>query len=227
LKINYTDENEITNFREVCLGDMKNNVIFRGSYPIFRIDETRDKLYDKLVSDAGINCVVNLSGNSKDMEVIGNLVPWYNVLLKSGKVIGLDIQFEFDFLDKFAYEVFNYRLRLGFKFLLANNGPYLLHCNAGADRTGFVAAILGLLCGAKIDEVIYDYLLSHGKEFADAHDEELNRITGRIIYGQMNAITGGKIEDSENLQANIKRYFLENIGLTEKELEMLKGRLMK
>lgn len=227
MKIKHTEENEITNFREVCMGNMKNKIIYRGSYPIFKIDQERDRLYDKLVSDAGINCVINLSGNSKDMELIGNLVPWYNTLLKNDKVIGLDIQFEFDFLDKFAYEVFNYRLRLGFKFLLENNRPYLFHCNAGIDRTGFVAAIIGLLCGANIDEVIFDYLLSHGKKFADAQNEELNRITGRTIYGQINAITNGKIEDSKNLQANIEKYFLESIGLTEKELEMLKERLTK
>jgi len=212
MKINYCEKNEITNFREICMGNIKNGVIYRGSYPIFKIDKNRDKLYSELVIDAGINCIINLAGNTKDLETIANLVPWYNTLLKSNNVIGLDIQFEFDFLDKFEYDIFNYKLRQGFKFLIAHNGPYLIHCNAGIDRTGFVAAIIELLFRASLDDVIYDYLLSYGKEFADAKNEEMNFITGRNIYSQINAIMEGKIDDSDNLQAHIEKYFVEKIG---------------
>ena len=194
------------------MGNIKNGVIYRGSYPIFKIDKNRDKLYSELVIDAGINCIINLAGNTKDLETIANLVPWYNTLLKSNNVIGLDIQFEFDFLDKFEYDIFNYKLRQGFKFLIAHNGPYLIHCNAGIDRTGFVAAIIELLFRASLDDVIYDYLLSYGKEFADAKNEEMNFITGRNIYSQINAIMEGKIDDSDNLQAHIEKYFVEKIG---------------
>jgi hypothetical protein len=222
-----TENNELTNFREICMGNMKSGIIYRGSYPKFKIDKNRDEIYDKLVSEAGINCVINLAGNIKDLEVIADMVPWYNTLLNNGNVIGLDIQFEFDFLDKFEYDVFNYRLRQGFKFLIARKGPYLVHCNAGIDRTGFFAAIIELLFGASIDEVIYGYLLSYGKEFADARNEELNFITGRNIYDQINAAINGKIEDSKNLQANIEKYFLENIRLTMTELDKLKDILGK
>jgi len=225
MKINYCKNNEITNFREICVGNMKHGIIYRGSYPIFKIDKERDELYTKLVFDAGINCIINLAGNLQDLETITTLVPWYNTLLKNGNVIGLDIQFEFDFLDKFEYDIFNYRLRQGFKFLITHNGPYLIHCNAGTDRTGFVSAIIELLFGSSIDDVIYDYLLSFGKEFADARNEELNFITGRNIYGQINAIINGKINDSDNLQKHIENYFFEKIGLTVEELEMLKEKL--
>jgi Protein tyrosine/serine phosphatase len=226
LKINYCENNEITNFREINVGNIKKGIIYRGSYPVFKVDEERDKMYTKLVLDAGINCIINLAGNLQDVETIANLVPWYNTLFKKNNVIGLDIQFDFDFLDQFGYEVFNYRLRQGFKFLISHDGPYLIHCNAGVDRTGFVAAIIELLFGASLDDVIYDYLLSYGKEFADAKNNELNFITGRNIYGQINAIVNGKINDSDNLQAYIEKYFLEKIGLTINELEMLKEKLL-
>jgi len=142
MKINYNEKNEITNFREICMGNMKNGVIYRGSYPVFKINKERDEMYTELVLEAGINCIINLAGNEKDVEALAGLVPWYNTLFKNNNVKGLDIQFEFDFLDKFEYDVFNYRLRQGFKFLVMHDGPYLIHCNAGADRTGFVAAIL-------------------------------------------------------------------------------------
>jgi protein tyrosine/serine phosphatase len=225
MKIKYCENNEITNFREICAGKMKNGVVYRGSYPVFKIDEKRDEIYFQLVSEAGINCIINLSGNSEDLETVASLAPWYNTILKNNNAIGLDIQFDFDFFDKFGFEVFNYRLRQGFKFLIDRDGPYLFHCNAGIDRTGFVAAIIELLCGANIDDVIYDYLLSYGKEFANAKNEELHFITGRNIYGQINAVINGKINDADNLQANIEKYFTEKIGLTKNELDMLKEKL--
>jgi len=225
MKINYSKKNEITNFREICMGKMKNGIIYRGSYPIFNLDKKRDEMYTELVLDAGINCIINLAGNVKDIETLAGLVPWYNTLFKNGNVIGLDIQFDFDFLDQFEYDIFNYRLRQGFKFLITHDGPYLFHCNAGTDRTGFVAAIIELLFGASIDDVIHDYLLSYGKKFADAKDKKINFITGRNIYGQINAVVNGKINDSNNLQAYIETYFLEKIGLTKNELDMLKEKL--
>jgi len=225
MKTNYSEKNELTNFREICMGNMRTGTIYRSSYPVFGIDKKRDETYTELVLEAGINCVINLAGNVKDIEILASLVPWYNTLYKNNNVIGLDIQFDFDFSDKFEYDIFNYRLRQGFKFLISHDGPYLVHCNAGADRTGFVAAIIELLFGASLNEVIYDYLLSYGKEFADAKNTEINFITGRNIYGQINAVINGKINDSDNLQANIETYFLEKIGLTTKELEALKGKL--
>jgi len=227
MNINYCEDNEVTNFREICMGNIKKGIIYRGSYPIFKIDKERDKIYDKLVSDAGINCVLNLAGNSKDLEIIADLVPWYKKLLRDGKITGLDMQFDFDFTNKFEYEVFNYRLRQGFEFLINHDGPYLVHCNAGIDRTGFVAAIIELLFGASLDEVIYDYTLSYGKEFADAKNTEINFITGRNIYGQINAILNEKIDDLENLQKNIEQYFLMDMGLSEMQLDMLKKKLGK
>ena len=190
------------------MGKIPKGKIYRGAYPVFKIDPERDEAYSQLVSEAGI-------------KRIASLAPWYDALLKKNNVIGLDIQFDFDFENKFEKDIFNYRLRKGFQLLTAHEGPYLIQCNAGRDRTGFVAAIIELLCGANIDEIICDYLLSYGIEFA-ATKNELNFITGQIIYGQINAIVKGKIKDSDNLQANIEKYFLDDIGLTGKEVTELK-----
>jgi hypothetical protein len=63
------------------------------------------------------------------------------------------------------------------------------------------------------------------KKFANSRINELNFITETNIYCQINAITNGRIGDDKNLQTNIEKYFLEDIGLTKKQLEMLKERL--
>ena len=46
----------------------------------------------------------------------------------------------------------------GLRFFIANDGPYLIHCNEGQDRTGFSVAILECLMGASEEEVVADYM---------------------------------------------------------------------
>jgi hypothetical protein len=226
MNVNISENNEITNFREICMGKIPEGLLYRGSYPIFNMEPERDNAYNKLVSDAKIECVINLADNESGLETTANSVPWYRELLKKDSIIGLDIHFLFDFEDKNEYQVFKNKLKQGFLFLIAHNGPYLIHCNAGNDRTGFVAAIIEGLLGASIDEIVYDYLLSYGKKFADAKTE-LNMDTGKIILQQLNAIINGKINDEANFQSNIEKYFLEEIGLSGKELALLKERLTR
>jgi len=217
---------EITNFREICRGKIPGGLLYRGSYPIMSMEPERDRAYDKLVSDAKIECVINLADNESGLETTANSVPWYRALLNKNNIIGLDIHFLFDFEDTNEYEIFKNKLKQCFLFLMAHNGPYLIHCNAGTDRTGFVAAIIEGLLGATIDEIVYDYLLSYGKKFADDKTEE-NINTGKIILEQLNAIIGGKINDADNFQANIEKFFLNEIGLSGKELTLLKEKLTK
>ena len=226
MNVNVCEDNEIANFREICMGNISGGLLYRGSYPIMSMDPERDRAYDKLVSDAKIECVINLADNESGLETTADSVPWYRELLNKNNIIGLDIHFLFDFDDKNENETFKNKLKQGFMFLINHNGPYLIHCNAGTDRTGFVAAITEGLLGATIDEVLYDYLLSYGKKFAD-EKTELNINTGKIILQQLNTIINGKINDKNNFQSNIERYFMEEIGLSGKELELLKERLTK
>jgi hypothetical protein len=219
-------DNEITNFREVSMGEIPPKMLYRGSYPILNMGHERDKAYDRLASDAKIECVINLADNESGLEATANSVPWYRELLKKNNIIGLDIHFLFDFDDKNENDIFKDKLRQGFLFLIEHNGPYLVHCNAGTDRTGFVIAIIEGLLGAGIDEILYDYLLSYGKSFAD-EKSELNLTTGKIILQQLNTVINGKINDVNNFQANIEKYFLTEIGLSKEELKLLKVKLTK
>jgi len=226
MNVNVDENNELTNFREICMGKIPGGLLYRGSCPFFNISPEKDKAYKKLVSKAKIKCVINLSDNESGLEAAANSVPWYRELLEKNNIIGLDIHFLFDCDNKSEDEVFKDKFKQGLLFLITHNGPYLIHCNAGTDRTGFVAAILEGLLGAGIDEILYDYLLSYGKKFADEKTEK-NINTGKIILQQLNAIINGKIDDKENFQSNIEKYILNEIGLSGKELELLKEKLTK
>jgi protein-tyrosine phosphatase len=52
-----------------------------------------------------------------------------------------------------------------FRALLAYEGPALIHCSAGKDRTGFGAALILSLLGVPRDTIMDDYLLTN--EYTD------------------------------------------------------------
>jgi hypothetical protein len=65
MNVNISEDNEITNFREICMGKIPEGLLYRGSYPIFGMEPERDNAYNKLVSDAKIECVINLADNGR------------------------------------------------------------------------------------------------------------------------------------------------------------------
>ena len=221
---NLCEDNEITNFREVCMGTISRGVLYRGAYPFLEADHERNKVYEHLAANANISCVLNLGDNESGLARIAGLAPWYRKLLERKKIIGLDMQFAFgqDFQTE-RYGTFKNKLKQGLQFLMAHNGPYLIHCHAGIDRTGFVAAVLQALLGANLSQIVYDYLLSHGKKVVENQDAHL--ATGSIILNQLDTILDGKVYDKSNFQSNIEGYLLKELGLTLRELDMLVGRL--
>ena len=84
--VNLSEDNELTNFREIRMGRIPGGLLYRGSYPIMSLDPERDKAYDRLVSEARIECVINLADNESGLETTANSVHRYSELLKNNKI---------------------------------------------------------------------------------------------------------------------------------------------
>ena len=52
-------------------------------------------------------------------------------------------------------------LKLYLELLRRDEGPSLVHCVAGKDRTGFAVAVLQRILGVHADDVMADYLLTN------------------------------------------------------------------
>ena len=53
---------------------------------------------------------------------------------------------------------FRDRLRPAFEAVAGAEGPVVVHCTVGKDRTGFVSAVLQLLAGVSREDIIADYM---------------------------------------------------------------------
>ena len=106
MNIQYCKDNEITNFREISVGNIARGILYRGSYPIMSMEPERDIAYNKIVSEAKIACVINLADNKVNIENTAKEVSWYRDLLNKNKIIGLDIRFLFEFENKKEYSIF-------------------------------------------------------------------------------------------------------------------------
>jgi hypothetical protein len=117
-------------------------------------------------------------------------------------------------------------LRKGIRFMLHRPGPYLIHCYAGVDRTGFVAIVLEALMGATLYEIIDDYLKSLiDEDLLAPHDSPQYRLDSAVVYEILTKINNRKPVTDENIKAVAENYLIKKIGLTVPELERLQKRL--
>ena len=103
--------------------------------------------------------------------------------------------------------------------------PFLVHCDMGKDRAGFVCAILECLMGASAEEVTADYLVSFYNYFG------IKPGTGEYLLVANNEIRpflalafGVKDISSIDLSAAAERYLL-NIGVPARDILTLKQKL--
>ena len=61
----------------------------------------------------------------------------------------------------FAGKEFGEKVRQSVLFITENDGPYLIHCKEGKDRTGILCAILEYFAGAAADDVNRDYMTTY------------------------------------------------------------------
>ncbi|MND64532.1 Tyrosine-protein phosphatase precursor [compost metagenome] len=86
-----------------------------------------------------------------------------------------------------------------FRALAAGDGPVLIHCAAGKDRTGLLAALTHSLLGVSRDDLINDYLLTNVAVDLEGRAEgiakKLTEMTGRpASHGAVVAFLGVEAE---------------------------------
>jgi protein tyrosine/serine phosphatase len=157
-----------------------------------------------------------LDDDSSIIDSLSEAVPWYHQLVVERNVICLAIGFNI------PGSVFNEKkLKTALQFMISHGGPYLIHCFAGIDRTGFVAALLEALMGASIKEIFKDYLSAFSADYKNLNNLECHSKIKYFISQLAKMSHGEKITD-KNIQIIAEQYLLNDIHLSQEEILKLK-----
>lgn len=201
------------NFRVVDTTGMGANKLYRSSSPI-NPDIGRSTYADQAARAAGIATILNLADKSNTYNLPAD--AYYPTC----QVVYLNLGT--DFLSADAIE----SLARGMRFIIENDGPYLLHCNQGKDRAGFVSALLECLMGATIDEVVEDYMETYFNYYGvEKGSEKYDAIVRSNLIPTLN--TNFKVANvyEADLTAEAEAFLMEDLGLSADEVATLKTKL--
>jgi protein tyrosine/serine phosphatase len=207
-----------SNFREIRMGKISPKIVYRSNHPICNGKQVPDIIL--AANYAKINTVINLADNIGTLITKTAACPWYRAIYERNSVIALNIRMQFDIMGK----RFREKIKYGLQFMINHEPPYLIHCEAGIDRTGFLSLILESFMGANFDDIVKDYMLSYvdGDEYSEADYKN-----GSVFMVNMfSKIKGASFNSNEDLQCLTKKYLLEKIGLNNIELKTLENKLI-
>ena len=216
---------EFANFREVRTTGMGKNKLFRSSSPVDPCLGRNFKA-DSLAEEAGVATFINLADSENSAKSFKNFDSSYYA---SQNAIFLALPVEF------FSKPFRDGLAKGFRYMIEHEGPYLVHCTYGMDRTGFTIAILEALMGATTEEIQADY----AKTFSNYYyvvdgkqitlDEQQVGFFKTVVIRNLKAVyhaQGIEITDTANADwASATEKYFEILGMTPEEISALKEKL--
>ena len=219
----YTSDEAFANFRALKGGSLKENLFYRSASP-YNNYYNRAPYVDALMREADINFVLSLAdGPEKTDTYIAESdfnSPYFLELYDSGRVASLNLS------PSFKDDAYRASLIAGLRQLMANDGPYLICCLEGRDRTGFASALIESLAGASYDEIQADYMTSYADDYGitEESDPEGYQTICDVRLSEILCYIEGLDDDSglENVdyQAGAKQYLLDG-GMSEAEVDQL------
>lgn len=214
-----TPDAVFANFRNVKVGNIKENILYRSASPSDNA-YNRAPVVDKLIKEAGINHIIDLSNKDEDLKNLVNKddfnSPYFLTLYNANKVTALGMKMQFKKQD------FKEKLVKGLTAIADNSGPYLVHCVEGKDRTGYVMMLIEALLGASYQEIIDDYMETYKNYYGITKETDKDRYE-TIKEKNIDVMLHYIIDDENNEKdlskidnyATLAKNYLLSIGMTE------------
>lgn len=221
----YSTDAVFANFRNIPFGALGENALFRSSSPVNN-ELNRAAYADAFAKENGINTVINLADSEAELEgyfaAEDFASPYYKSLYDAGKVKPLALGVDFTADD------FKTSLAEGLRFMSVNEGPYLVHCNEGKDRAGFISALLSAYMGATYEELVADYMTTYENYYhVEKGSVEYSTVKESNIDSTLRTIaSASKDTDLTTIDfASAAKAYIESIGLSASECEALRANL--
>ena len=233
--IHYFDERErydsdamFANFRSMNLGKLKRDVIYRSASPCDN-QHNRAPYVDALIREAGVKTILDLADNEVKIEKYiardGFASPYFLSLFENDQVIPIALNMNY-LSDDFGMKIVQ-----GFNLMAEKEGPYLIHCTEGKDRTGFVAMLIEALAKASYKEIEADYMKTYANYYRidKSNDKEKYQIIlERNLDGMIAFMVNDAGIDFKNCDLSIyAENYLQRCGMSEEQIQALKGCLME
>lgn len=196
----------------------------------FRFASPCDNTYNRaayvnaLCEKAGIGYIIDLADNGAEADVYFEddslNVPYWKYMYKNSKIVPLDI---FGYYGDMSYAK---AVAEAMRAIIANDGPFLIHCTEGKDRTGFVCALLEALCGASIKEITKDYMKTYSNYYGidEKSDKETYDSVIEVIFEDILCTIAGvnnvSMINQDNLASGAMNY-LRFGGMSDNEIAQL------
>ena len=217
VRTDYADlsDGDFANFRAVKVTGIRENALYRSSSPIDP-DLERCEPAMRAAERAGIRSVINLSDSEADMTAYEAFADSY---YSQCRILNVEMGYDFTSAE------FGEKVKDCVLFLIENDGPYLVHCKEGKDRTGMLCAILECFAGASADEVKADYMATYRNFYhVEQGDETYGILLRNNLVKTLCALFGVEDLETANLREKAGSY-LKSIGLTAEQLDMLSAKL--
>lgn len=210
-----TDE-QFANFRMIVTSGMGDRALYRSSSPV-NPELGRNGYADAALHFAKIKTIVNLADSKAGME---SYAGYGETAYSACQVIGLNLG-----IDVMADE-FQQGLAQGLRFMMHQEGPYLIHCTEGKDRAGFVSALLECLMGASLEEVTADYMITFTNYYGvQPGNEQYQAIAASNIQKTLASVFETNDLIHADLAEEAKTYLKEKLQMTPEEIRLLQKKL--
>lgn len=196
----YPSDEFFANYRMLCCRQLREKFLYRSASSFEPADDStpfqeRLKCIDRLMERDGIRTVINMTCDRQQLKAnfdSGQYEGFYvKKLYEEGRVYA--DQFSVDF----SSPAFQRSLASALRVLSTQEGPFLIQCKAGLDRTGFLCVLLEALAGAAEEEIVGDYMRSYAClcGLTEENDPEKYEILKKYQADRiLNILTQGKAE---------------------------------
>jgi protein tyrosine/serine phosphatase len=203
------------NYRMVAATGLKTNLLYRSSTPVDP-DIARDTYAMAEMAATGIKSVLNLADSSEAMH---NYATFADSYYSRCQIINLEMNYDF------GSQEFGEKVKESVLFIIDNDGPYLIHCKEGKDRTGILCAILEAFAGATLKEVEEDYMLTYYNFYnVKPADDTYAIILKNNIFKTLKDLFDVEDIATADLRESSTAYLL-SIGLTQADLDALASKI--
>jgi len=210
-----TDE-EFANFRAVNVQGLKDNILFRSSTPI-EPAIGRNTYAMAEMEKAGIKTVINLDDSAEAMNEYDAFSGSY---YSRCAIVNPEMSYDYE-SEEFAAKV-----KESVLFIIKNDGPYLIHCKEGKDRTGILCAVIECFAGASADEIARDYMITYYNYYGvKTEDAAYGIILNNNLIKTLRGLFGVDDIKTANLKDAATQYLI-SVGLNKEQLNDLTVKLL-